>query len=347
MLTKKIALAGLAAAAATLALSGAANAQARDQIRIVGSSTVFPFTTATAENFGRGGKFKTPIVESTGTGGGMKLFCAGVGPQHPDLTNASRRIKKSEVEECAKNGVTAITELNIGYDGLVIASARSAKPVNFTLAQIWKAMAKEVPVDGKMVANPYKRWSEIDPSLPNAPIELMGPPPTSGTRDSFNELVMLAGCNKVAEVKQALPDAKAHEKACVTIREDGAYVEAGENDNLVVQKLTANPNAFGAFGYSYLDQNRDKLQAAKIEGVEVSVENVQAGKYPVSRSLYVYAKNAHVGVIPGIREFISEYTSERAMGDDGYLVDKGLIPEPKADREKARNAAVNLTALQM
>lgn len=347
MFSNKLALAAAAAAVALVGASGAANAQARDNIRAVGSSTVFPFTTAVAETFGKGGQFKTPVVESTGTGGGLKLFCGGVGPQHPDLANASRRIKASELEACAKNGVTEVAELRIGFDGIVFASSKKAKHVDLTLAQIWKALAKEVPVGGKMVANPYQKWSDIDPSLPATEIEVMGPPPTSGTRDAFNELAMEAGCHKVAEVKAALPDDKARAKACMTIREDGAFVEAGENDNLIVQKLAANANAFGVFGYSFLDQNKDKLQAAKIDSVAPEYKDIASGKYPVARSLYVYIKNAHVGVIPGIREFIGEYTAERAMGEDGYLADKGLIALPKADREATRASAVNLTPVKL
>lgn len=343
----KLALAAAASAVALVGAAGVANAQARDSIRAVGSSTVFPFTTAAAEAFGRGGQFKTPVVESTGTGGGLRLFCGGVGPQHADIANASRRIKASEVESCAKNGVTEITELKIGFDGIVIANAKKAKHVDLTLVQLWKALAKEVPVGGKMVANPYQKWSDIDPSLPAIEIEVMGPPPTSGTRDAFNELAMEIGCHKVAEVKALIPDAKEQAKACMAIREDGAFIEAGENDNLIVQKLVANPNAFGIFGYSFLDQNKDKLQGAHIDGVAPEYKDIASGKYPVARSLFVYIKNAHVGVIPGIREFIGEYTSERAMGEDGYLADKGLIALPKADREASRASAVNLTPLKL
>ena len=347
MIIKTLALAATAAVAISAALTGAANAQSRDQIRAVGSSTVFPFTTAAAEAFGKGSKFKTPVVESTGTGGGLKLFCAGVGSQHPDVVNASRRIKKSEVEQCAANGVTEITELKIGYDGIALAYSKKAPHTDMTTEVLWKALAKEVPVGGKLVANPYKKWSDIDPTLPNKDIEVLGPPPTSGTRDSFNELVMLEGCKKVPEVKALVADEKARERVCLSIREDGGYVEAGENDNLIVQKLTANPDAFGVFGYSFYDQNRDKLQTAKMDGVELSPETVAAGQYEVARSLFVYVKNAHAGVIPGIREFIAEYTSERAMGEDGYLADKGLISLPKAEREAARGVAVNLTPLKL
>lgn len=347
MFSNKLAFAAAAAAVALVGASSAANAQARDNIRAVGSSTVFPFTTAVAETFGKGGQFKTPVVESTGTGGGMKLFCGGVGPQHPDMSNASRRIKKSEVEACAKNGVTEITELRIGFDGIVIANSKKAKHVDLTLAQLWKALAKEVPVGGKMVANPYQKWSDIDPSLPASEIEVMGPPPTSGTRDAFNELAMEGGCHQVAEVKTVVTDEKARAKTCMAIREDGVFIEAGENDNLIVQKLAANPNAFGVFGYSFLDQNKDKLQAAKIDGIPADYKDIASGKYPIARSMFVYIKNAHVGVIPGIREFIAEYTAERAMGEDGYLADKGLIALPKADREVTRASAVNLTPLKL
>lgn len=320
-------------------------AQARDQIRIVGSSTVFPFSTAVAESFGRGGKFKTPVVESTGTGGGFKLFCGGVGPQHPDITNASRAIKKGEIESCAKNGVVEITEVKIGFDGIALANSKAAKDANFTIEQIWLALAETVPVNGKLVANPYTKWSEIDPSLPNKEIEVLGPPPTSGTRDAFVELVMDVGCKKFDAVKAL--DEKQQKTVCSKIREDGVYVEAGENDNLIVQKLVANPNSYGIFGYSFLDQNADKVQGAKIGGVSPTFESIASGKYPVSRSLYFYVKNAHVGVIPGIREFLAEFSAERAWGEDGYLADKGLIPLPTAERAAARTRAVNLTALKM
>ncbi len=347
MITRKLALAAAAAVALSTAFAGVAGAQSRDRIRAVGSSTVFPFTTAVAEAFGKGGGFKTPVVESTGTGGGLKLFCAGVGPQHPDVANASRRIKASEVEQCAANGVTGISELKIGFDGIALASSKKAPPLDMTTEILWKALAKEVPVDGKLVANPHRRWSDIDPKLPNTEIEVLGPPPTSGTRDSFNELVMLEGCKKVAAVKELVADGKARERVCLSIREDGGYVEAGENDNLIVQKLTANPDAFGVFGYSFFDQNRDKLQTARMDGVELSPETVASGQYEVARSLFVYVKTAHAGIIPGIREFIAEFTAERAMGEDGYLADKGLIPLPKAERDAARAAALDLAPLKL
>jgi phosphate transport system substrate-binding protein len=310
------------AAFAGLAIAAGA-AEARDQIHIVGSSTVFPFTTAVAENFGKAGKFKTPAVESTGTGGGMKLFCSGVGEATPDITGASRKIKDSEIESCNKNGVTSITEVLIGYDGIAFANSKSGTPMDLTRKQVWQALAKQVPVDGKLVDNPYQTWNEIDPSLPAQKIEVLGPPPTSGTRDAFVELVMDHACGEFPEIQALEGDAK--KAACQSIREDGAYVEAGENDNLIVQKLAANPNAFGIFGYSFLEENADKLQGAKIEGVAPTFDTVADKSYPISRELYFYVKNAHVGVIPGVREFVSEYVSERAMGEDGYLADKGLI----------------------
>lgn len=323
----------------------AGEAWARDQIRIVGSSTVFPFTTAVAEKFGAKSGLKTPVVESTGTGGGMKLFCAGVGEQHPDFTNASRRIKKSEFDECVKNGVTEITEIPIGFDGIAVAHSKSAPDVSLTLAQLWLALAKEVPVNGQLVANPYKTWNEIDPSLPATRIEVLGPPPTSGTRDSFVELGLDVGCKEFEEVKAL--EAARHKEVCQTIREDGAFVEAGENDNLIVQKLRANPDAYGVFGFSFLDQNTDSLKDVKLNGVEATVETIQSGEYPLSRSMFVYAKNAHVGVIPGMREFIAEYTSEAAFGDDGYLVDKGLVPLPAEQRKAVVSEVHNLTPLTM
>jgi len=327
------------AALAGLAITAGA-AEARDQIHIVGSSTVFPFTTAVAESFGKGGKFKTPVVESTGTGGGMKLFCAGVGEDSPDITGASRKIKDSEIDACKKAGVTAITEILIGYDGITFADSKKGPAVDLTRKQIFQALAKQVPVDGKLVANPYKSWNEIDPSLPYEKIEVLGPPPTSGTRDAFVELVMDVGCAEFPEIKAL--DADAKKAACQSIREDGAYVEAGENDNLVVQKLEANPAAFGIFGYSYLEQNADKIRGSKIEGVEPTFETVSDKSYPIGRELYIYVKNAHVGVIPGIREFIAEYVSDRSMGEEGYLADKGLITLTPDKQQEVASKAMSL-----
>jgi len=337
----------LVAAIAALVASPALAQQARDQIRAVGSSTVFPFTTTVAENFARTSGRKAPIVESTGTGGGFRLFCAGVGTQHPDLSNASRAITKSELETCAKNGVTAITEVKIGFDGIVLAAKKGAPKFDVTRQQMWLALARQVPRNGQLVANPHQRWSDIDPKLPNIAIEVMGPPPTSGTRDAFVEMVMDFGCRDFAEIK-AISDARARAQACAAVREDGKFIEAGENDNLIVQRLVAGQGvAIGIFGYSFLEENIDKLQAKQVDGVEPTFENISSGKYPVSRSMFVYVKNAHAGVIPGLREFVSEYVSDRSMGENGYLEKKGLIPLPKAEREKVRSSASNLTPMAM
>lgn len=340
MKTKAFAVAALAAAAIALP------AQARDQIRIVGSSTVFPFSTAVAEQFGRQGQFKTPVVESTGTGGGMRLFCAGVGVAHPDMTGASRRMTKSEFETCGKNGVTDITEIKIGFDGIVLANKLGHQKINLTRKDIWMALARKVPVNGQLVDNPFKTWKDVNATLPAEKIEVFGPPPTSGTRDAFVELVMDVGCKGVPEI-EAITEARAKSAACASIREDGAYIEAGENDNLIIQKLAATPTAYGVFGYSFLDQNRDKVQGNNVEGAEPTFENISSAKYPVSRSMFVYVKNAHAGVIPGVKELVTEYVSEKAYGTEGYLADKGLIPLPDAERKAVRDQVMSFSKLTL
>jgi len=332
----------LAVAGVTVLIAGAA--EARDQLHIVGSSTVYPFSTAVAEEFGKGGKFKTPIVESTGTGGGLKLFCAGVGEGTPDITNASRKIKDSEIADCTANGVTAITEVPIGYDGIVISNAKSEQQYSLTLKDIWLALAKDVPQDGKLVPNFYQNWNEVNSALPAEKIEVLGPPPTSGTRDAFLELVMEKGCHGIAEV-EAISDKKAKTAACTSIREDGAWVDAGENDNLIVQKLVANPKALGVFGYSFLEENMDKLQGSIVEGVAPEFENIVAGDYAVSRTMFFYVKNQHEGVIPGIREFVAEFTSDKAAGEEGYLADKGMIPFPAEVLKEVQQKAGSLTPM--
>ena len=335
----------MAAALASVAFAG--TALARDQIRVVGSSTVFPFTTASAEQFGKGGKFKTPIVESTGTGGGFKLFCGGVGIAHPDMTGASRAMTKGEFEICKKAGVEGITEVKIGYDGIVFANSKANKPSQLTKEQLFLALASKVPQNGQLVNNPYTTWNQIDPKLANKKIEILGPPPTSGTRDAFIELVMESACKSFPEIEALKSDAKAHKAACSAFREDGAFVEAGENDNLIVQKLVANGNAYGIFGFSFLDQNTDKIQGAEVNGVAPTFDNIAAGKYTVSRPLFVYAKNQHVGVVPGMKEYLAEITSSKAAGNDGYLTTKGLIPLPVDDLKKVRDGAQALTPLSM
>jgi len=320
----------------------AGTAADNDQIQIVGSSTVFPFATTVAERFGKSTDFKTPVVESTGSGGGLKLFCEGLGLDTPDITNASRRIKSSEVEKCAANGVTDIVEVKVGYDGIVLANSRETAQMELTLQDIFLALAKNVPDgEGKTQPNPYSTWHDVNPALPDVKIEVMGPPPTSGTRDAFVELAMEGGCKSIDWVKALKKqDKPAYKALCHTIREDGAFIEAGENDNLIVQKLRANPDAFGIFGFSFLDQNDDVVQGALIGGVAPEFELIADGSYPVSRSLFFYVKADHVGKVDGLQEYLAEFTSEKASGEDGYLADKGLIPMPEDERaewaEKAR-----------
>ncbi|MEM9293618.1 MAG: PstS family phosphate ABC transporter substrate-binding protein [Acidobacteriota bacterium] len=334
----------LIAGAALLMLAGTAAEAQRDQIRIVGSSTVYPFATKVAENFGRTTDFKTPVIESTGSGGGLKLFCAGVGVEHPDITNASRAIKSTEVELCAKNGVDKITEVNIGYDGIVIANAKKAPTLELTLQQVFLALAKDVP-DGKggLKPNPNNTWKDVDASLPNVKIEVLGPPPTSGTRDAFAELALEGGCKSWDWIKALKKSDKSrYKQICHTVREDGAYVEAGENDNLIIQKLNANPNALGVFGFSFLDQNSDKVHGSVVNGVAPTFDSIADGSYPISRPLFFYVKVAHAAVIPGIKEYLKEFTSAGAWGEDGYLSDAGLIPLPTDLRNQVASDARSL-----
>ena len=333
--------------ATLLAFGFSSAAFARDQIKIVGSSTVYPFATVVAERFGKTSGFKTPVIESTGSGGGLKLFCKGLGTEHPDITNASRRIKGKEVKKCSENGVTDITEIKVGYDGIAMANAKSGPVLELTLKDVYLALAKDVPADpnGDTVKpNPYKMWNEVNPALPAAPIVVIGPPPTSGTRDAFNELAIERGC-KTFPGRKALKkkDKKLYKSQCRSVREDGPYVDAGENDNLIIEKLVANPGALGVFGYSFLDQNRDKVKAAKVDGVFPEFEAISSGKYPVSRSLFFYVKNAHAGVIPGMKEYVKEFTASKAIGSDGYLVDKGLIPLAENERAQFEEDGTKLT----
>jgi len=333
--------------ATSIAIVGAG--PGRDYINIVGSSTVYPFATVVAEQFGKTTQFKTPKIESTGSGGGLKLFCAGVGVEHPDITNASRRIKQSEYETCAANGVKEIVEVKIGYDGIVLASSKKAAPLKLTRKDIFLALAKDVPDpngDEKVVPNPYKTWKEVNPALPDKSIEVLGPPPTSGTRDAFTELAMEDGANHFAWIKAlSKADKKKYQAIAHSVREDGAYIEAGENDNLIVQKLEANPNALGIFGFSFLDQNTDKIHGSYVDGVQPTFEAIADGKYSLSRPLFFYVKKAHVGVIPGIQEYLNEFTSEKAWGADGYLAEKGMIPMPDAERQQYRAAIEKMQIL--
>ncbi len=322
------------ATAAALATSAAS---ARDEIRIVGSSTVFPFATAVAEQFGKKTQFATPVVEATGSGGGLKLFCTGVGAEYPDVANASRRMKASEFKLCNDNGVTDIIEIKIGYDGIVIGNAINSPNLDLTRKDLYQALAKDVFSYGRMTANPNKVWSQVNPSLPAEIIEVLGPPPTSGTRDAFEELAIQKGARDAGLDKDAAKE--------VTLRDDGAYIEAGENDNLIVSKLEADPKKVGVFGFSFLDQNADRIKGAMVEGVEPTFDNIASGEYPVARSLWFYVKKAHVGVIPGIEEYLEEFMSDSAIGEDGYTVDKGLIPLPEEEFAKFQSAGKNLVVM--
>jgi phosphate transport system substrate-binding protein len=337
----------VASTLAVAALTTGSPALARDQIKVVGSSTVYPYTQAVAEEFGKKTGKKAPVVESTGTGGGMKIFCQGVGEANPDITGASRAMKKSEWEQCTKNGVTDITELQIGYDGLSVAQSKKGKPIDLSKAQLYLALASEIPDGDKLIPNPHKKWSDVDKSLPDVAITVYGPPPTSGTRDAFVELSMHEGCKaldyykkKKSELEKADFD-KLVTDTCTKMRQDGPFIEAGENDNLIVQRIEADPNALGIFGYSFLYENQDKLQGVKIGGVEPSFDTIADGSYGLSRPLFIYIKNAHRKVIPGLNEFVAEYTSNEAMGPDGYLHERGLVvlaPDAlKEVQERAKN----------
>ena len=331
-------------------ISTSSYAAGREHIEIVGSSTVYPFATVVAETFGKKTKFKTPKIESTGSGGGLKLFCSGIGVDTPDITNSSRRIKQSEVELCASNGVNNITEVQVGFDGIAIANSKKGQTFDISLKDLFLALAKEVPgeKEGELIENPYTTWKQVNANLPDIKIEVLGPPPTSGTRDAFAELALEGGCNQIASIKAlAKTDKNKHKSVCHTVREDGAFIEAGENDNLIVQKLDANENALGIFGFSFLDQNSDKVKGAIIDGVEISFENIASGDYPVSRPLYFYVKSDHVGKVPGIAEFLAEFTSEDAWGDDGYLTEKGLIPLSEEKREEIATATKELKQLSL
>ena len=312
---------------------GGGEGGSRDFVRAVGSSTVYPFATAVAEKVAGGAGLKSPVVESTGTGAGMKLFCAGVGAAHPDIENASRRMKASEFEDCKKNGVTEIIEIQIGIDGIAFAEAIGGPNMKLTPAQVYKALA----------ANPFgkpqtaKNWNDIDPSLPAMPIVVYGPPTTSGTRDALKELILEVGC-KTDPAMAALKDSDkdAYEKTCTTVREDGAYVEGGENDNLLVQKIAQNPKAIGVFGFSFLEENMDKLKGVPMSGVNPTYATISDFSYPGARPLYIYVKKAHLGPIKGLKEFIAEWPN--AWGPEGYLKAKGMVIAP--DDVRAKNAEV-------
>jgi phosphate transport system substrate-binding protein len=328
---------------AALAVAGAAFAR---EIRIVGSSTVFPFSTTVAEQFGANTNFPTPIVEANGSGSGIKLFCEGVGQNFPDIANSSRRMKGSEWDLCRANNVTDIVEVVIGYDGIVLANAKRAEAFDVTRREIFMALAREVPINGRLVPNPYKRWSDISAELPDLPIQVFGPPPSSGTRDAFLELAMAPGAEEFPMLKEIKEDdAGLFTEIAHAIREDGAWIDAGENDGAIVQRLTKNPEALGVFGFSFLIQNEDRIRGARIGGTPPTFEAIASGKYQISRSLYFYLKKAHLGVVAGLGDFVKAFTDERSWGDEGYLIDKGLIPLPLAQRNTMAASARTFTAM--
>lgn len=315
-------------------------AMARDQVHIVGSSTVYPFATVVAEYLGRSRNHKTPLVESTGSGGGLKLFCASVGFRTPDIANASRRIKQSEIALCEKNGVKQIIEVQIGYDGIVLANSRKAEHFKLDTKDIFLALAKDVPNptgDASFVVNPYKTWQDVNPQLPAMSIRVLGPPPTSGTRDAFAELALEGGCKQFAFIQALKQKNKSAYKArCHAIREDGAWVEAGENDNLIVQKLIRDTRSLGVFGYSFLQANSNALQGSAVGGFTPDFDHIVSGNYPVSRTLYLYVKKAHLKNLPSIKVYMKQFVSPRAVGENGYLLDRGLIPLSKESRKEVQ-----------
>lgn len=329
-----------------LIMTGVNAQSSRDYISIVGSSTVYPFSIVVAENFGLATGYRTPTIESTGSGGGIRAFCQGIGLNFPDITNSSRRIRQSEVDQCASNGVSEIIEVKVGYDGIVLANSLSGEDFNLTREEIFLALAKTVPDgNGGLIENPYTVWSEVNPNFPSNRIEVLGPPPTSGTRDAFVELVMDAACTSFPEI-EAL-DGEAHQLACQSMREDGHFIEAGENDNMIIQRLNVNSNALGIFGYSFLDQNRDVVKGSSIDGVAPEFDFIAGGEYPISRPLYFYVKSAHVGIVPGLEEFVFEYTDENTIGEFGYLTDRGLIPMGYEEFEMIQSSARQLSPLQL
>lgn len=334
----------LVAFAALYAVSGhAATTEPEHRpIRIVGSSTVYPFSASAAEQFGEGGQFATPIVEQTGTGGGIQFFCDGSGYQYPDIVNASRPMKPEEREYCAENGVKNITEISLGYDGIVLANSKEAKPLTLAVNELFLALAKDVPQDGKLVPNFYQNWSDIDKRLPDRKIEIYGPPHTSGTRDAFEEIVMEKACKAFPIFAEQNTDKEKLKKACRAVREDGFFVEQGENDNVIIQKLKNNPDAFGIFGYAFMEQNLDKVQGVLMDGIEPTFSNIADGSYPVARSLFVYVKDNHVEAVPGMVAYLQELTSEEAIGEDGYLTLEGLIPLPEVLQEEQREKVQKL-----
>ncbi len=338
-----------AALLATTAAVAVVPAQARDQISIVGSSTVYPFATVVAERFGRASGNPTPTIESTGSGGGLKLFCEGIGENTPDITNSSSYIKQSQYDACAEKGIDII-EVKIGYDGIAFANSKKGGKLDVSQKDLFLALAAKVPgsKDGELIDNPYQTWKDVNSKLPATKIRVLGQPPTSGTRAAFVELVMQKGCSKFGWINELKSSDKSKwSEICDSMREDGAFVEAGENDNLIVQKLTKDTSSFGIFGYSFLDQNSDKLQGAAFEGVDISFENIADGSYPVSRPLHFFVKKQHIGVIPGVMDYVNTFLSDAAQSEDGYLAEKGLIPLSGSELSAMRASVKSQSVLKM
>ncbi|MDX8381708.1 MAG: substrate-binding domain-containing protein [Ghiorsea sp.] len=331
----------LAAIAATCFTLGASIAQAEDNIQIVGSSTVYPFSSYTAEALGATGKFKTPVVESTGSGGGMKLFCAGAGMDTPDFTNASRRMKAKEFKKCQKNGVKEITEMVVGYDGIAIAQSKKAPTIALSRKDMMLAVAAEVPnkAGTALIDNPYHFWNEINPKLPHRAIRVYGPPASSGTRDAFEDMILKHLTKHIdAYTKLYKADKKKNKayKKFHKVRQDGVYIPSGENDNLIVQKLARDTDALGIFGYSYLEENSDSIAPAIIDGVIPTPSTISGHTYPLSRSLYFYIKKSHIGKVKGMMEYANLFMSNQMIGEDGECTDIGLISLPSADLKAYR-----------
>ena len=337
----------LGTAAALALLTGASSAHAaRDYVWAAGSSTVFPFSTRTAENFAKKTGKKAPKVESLGPGGGIKMFCGGMGEKFPDIANASRPMKKSEFAACKAAGVNNIVELKIGFDGIVVAMDKQAPDYNFKVEHLYLGLAQNALRGGQFVANPYKSWKDIGAGLPANRILVYGPPPTSGTRDAFVELAIENGAKAFPTAKSlSESDEKAFKAKVDPLRTDGAWVDAGENDNAIVGTIEKTPGALGVFGYSFLEENANRIKAASVNGVKPSAQTIASGQYPLARSLYVYVKKDQVGVTPGLKEFIAELVSDSASGRGGYLQGRGLIPLPPAQHEVQKAAAGKLTPM--
>lgn len=310
----------------------------RNYVSVVGSSTVYPFTAVIAEKFGRRHEeYRTPTIESTGTGGGFKLFCGGVGYKFPDLVNASRQVKASELANCKANGAAKIVEIKIGYDGIVLANSNKASTISLSKYQLFLALAQKVPLKGELIENFYEKWSDISPDLPDYEIRVYGPPPSSGTRDALVELAMEKVCSRHPTFKKSIPDKKSRKKKCQIIRSDGHFIEAGENDNLILQKLNNDDQAFGIFGFSFLNENRSRIQASTIDNILPTLETIKSQKYKISRPLFIYYKPQHLNLVKGSKEFVKSIISPDTLGSDGFLVRKGLIPLSNSELRRVRN----------